>query len=156
MGRKIDMKKVTGVLLLLVVLGSGLWWLGGEFKKEQSVEDISNGKVEIEESVGEDDSEGVVNLVVDFGEERRELEVEAYEEMTALSVLLAGMEANAVEVELEHYEFGDLVTKIGAFESTADRSWIYFVNGESGNVGADQAELVAGDTVEWKYIEPEY
>lgn len=57
-------------------------------------------------------------------------------------------------LQAQKYDFGVFVQSIDGSESTADMAWIYFVNGESGNVAADQYQLDRGDIVEWKYIAP--
>ena len=44
----------------------------------------------------------------------------------------------------------------GGTENTKDLSWIYFVNGKSGEVAADKYELKNGDKVEWKYMKPNF
>ena len=62
--------------------------------------------------------------------------------------------ANNISLETQNYEFGVFVKSINGLESTAKKSWIYFVNGESGMVAADKNEIKNGDVVEWKYLPP--
>ena len=60
----------------------------------------------------------------------------------------------AIPIETERYDFGVFVKSIEGRLSTAERAWIYFVNGESGQVGADQYQIYPGDVVTWRYVEP--
>ena len=73
---------------------------------------------------------------------------------SAFDALTNVAENNEVDLVTQQYDFGIFVKSIGEYESTADMSWIYFVNGESGMVAADQYSLEAGDVVEWRYITP--
>ena len=70
------------------------------------------------------------------------------------SILEEALEKNNISFETEKYDFGVFVKSINGIESTNEKAWIYFVNGESGQVAADKLELNTGDLVEWKYITP--
>lgn len=72
----------------------------------------------------------------------------------AFSILKEALEENDIPYEVETYDFGVFVKSINELESTAEKAWIYFVNGESGQVAADKMDLEKGDLVEWKYITP--
>ena len=94
-------------------------------------------------------------IAVDFGEEEstsREFEIN--EETTAYSLLADISEAEALELATEQYDFGIFVKAINGYESSEARSWIYFVNGASGDIAADLKQINNGDTVEWKYVAP--
>lgn len=70
------------------------------------------------------------------------------------SILKEALDQNNIQFETETYNFGVFVKSINGFESTGKKAWIYFVNGESGQVAADKMELKKSDIVEWKYIPP--
>lgn len=72
----------------------------------------------------------------------------------AFSILEEALEENNIPFEVENYDFGVFVKSINGLESTNEKAWIYFVNGESGQVAADKMDLEKGDLVEWKYITP--
>lgn len=74
---------------------------------------------------------------------------------TAFSILKEVTDAKSLTLETTQYDFGVFVKSINGEESSADKSWIYFVNGQSGQVAADQYKLKPGDKVEWKYVVPE-
>ncbi|MBN1169375.1 DUF4430 domain-containing protein [Candidatus Woesebacteria bacterium] len=63
---------------------------------------------------------------------------------------------NQIPMETESYDFGVFVKSINGLDSDTEMAWIYFVNGQSGQVAADQYQLSSGDVVEWKYVQPEY
>ncbi len=94
----------------------------------------------------------LVKVVIDFGESRAvSSDVQA---ATVFSALQEAAQKNNLQLQTKVYDFGTLVEKIGDYENTADKVWIYYVNGESGQIAADQMELKAGDLVEWKYVTP--
>lgn len=78
------------------------------------------------------------------------------ENTTAYSLLVNAQEIGEITMEVEEYDFGILVKSINGFENSSESAWIYFVNGESGNVGADQYLVEFDDVVEWKFVKPEF
>lgn len=66
---------------------------------------------------------------------------------TALSLL-----ENSHKIVVKKYSFGSLVESIdGVINGTDKKYWIYYVNGKTAEVGADQYKLQQGDVVEWKF-----
>lgn len=61
-----------------------------------------------------------------------------------------------IPVQTKQYDFGVFVEAIAGIENTKDKTWIYFVNGKSGEVASDKYVLKQNDTVEWKYTTPIY
>lgn len=99
--------------------------------------------------------EAKVNIAIDFGNKKvmsDELVADAND--TAFSILKKFAEKDNIKLETTQYDFGVFVKKIDEFESSAKKSWIYYVNGESGQVAADQMKLKNGDKIEWKYETP--
>ena len=99
---------------------------------------------------------GVVTLVVDTGEKVATYSGQVNNSTSVLEFLSSIAEANAVDLETKVYDFGIMVESIGGKKNTAERAWIYFVNGQAGEVGAGEKQLIKGDVVEWKYITPIY
>lgn len=65
---------------------------------------------------------------------------------TALRVL-----QDSHTVEVKHYDFGDLVQSIDGVEASASGYyWIYYVNGQTANVGASQYQPKMGDLILWR------
>lgn len=55
-------------------------------------------------------------------------------------------------VQTQTYEgIGELVTSINGIASTADNYWIFYVNGQQAQVGADAYITKSTDTIEWRY-----
>ncbi|KKQ40751.1 MAG: hypothetical protein US60_C0054G0010 [Microgenomates group bacterium GW2011_GWC1_37_8] len=95
-------------------------------------------------------------LVIDYGDgEPATFSIETSDKSTAFSLLKNTTEKENIPLETQQYDFGVFVKSIGGKESSADMAWIYFVNGESGTVAADQMKVNPGDTVEWRYIKPQ-
>jgi hypothetical protein len=76
------------------------------------------------------------------------------DDLTAYGLLEKATFSESFEIEVEEYDFGVFVKTINGLESSAEMAWIYFVNGESAQVAADQYSLNPGDVVEWKYLAP--
>jgi len=73
---------------------------------------------------------------------------------TPFSLLNDTVQTNNWEISTRQYDFGIFVQSLLGKPSTADMSWIYFINGKSGSVAADKALLQPADVVEWKYTKP--
>lgn len=96
-----------------------------------------------------------ITFITDFGNgEKLETGYSWQDEKTVFDALAEITEKEDIKIETQQYDFGVFVKNINGRESTAERAWIYFVNGESGQVAADQYKLKDGDVVEWKYITP--
>ena len=138
------MKKFL-IPLLITLLASGLF----AFKSYNSNK---------ESDISEDQPTGYearATVSIDLGNKNTkvsELIIDSND--TAFSVLKKTSEANNIELVTKQYDFGVFVQKIDEFESTAKKSWIYYVNGESGQIAADQMKLKNGDKVEWRYEFP--
>lgn len=94
----------------------------------------------------------LVMVIIDFGDSRA-LTSEVQAE-TVFAALAAAAQANNLTLQTRTYDFGTMVEEIGDSQNTPDKAWIYFVNGEPGQVAADQMQIKPGDQVEWKYIKP--
>lgn len=99
--------------------------------------------------------ESIVELKIDSGDNKaKSFNVSTDLNATAFSVLKATAEKENINLQVKQYDFGVFVEKIADFESTAKKSWIYYINGESGQIAADQQKLKNGDKIEWKYEIP--
>ena|SRR3989344_475980 len=128
-------KKWLVALAIVSVLGIG-WWKSREIVQPAQVEQ------QVRQVVGR----------VDFGGGEEITKVIDWQEGMTADKVLRLMD---VEVVDKKYDFGIMVTSINGKENSKDRVWIYFVNGQAGDVAADQKQVSAWDMVEWKYIQPE-
>jgi len=97
-----------------------------------------------------------VEVVIDFGAERIMTFPTNYsKDDTAYSVIEKATKENKLAFQIQEYDFGKLVLAIDGYSNSSEAFWIYFVNGESGQVAADHYDLKPGDKVEWKYLAPE-
>jgi hypothetical protein len=60
------------------------------------------------------------------------------------------------KITYKTYSFGTMVESINGLKNTPELAWIFYVNGQSASVGADQYQLQPGDVVEWKYVKPQF
>lgn len=66
---------------------------------------------------------------------------------TALSLL-----ESSHKITVKKYSFGSLVESVDGLANGTDKKyWVYYVNGKTADVGADQYKLQPGDVVEWKF-----
>jgi len=76
------------------------------------------------------------------------------EKTTAFSLLEKVSQKENIPLQTKKYDFGVFVESINGKVSTGEMAWIYFVNGESGQIAADLQKVNPGDTVKWKYVAP--
>jgi hypothetical protein len=142
------------ILVLLVTLGVSYRAIDQISTKINSQENRKTLGVETEKA---EFQVPYVTLKIDAGEGISSSYILNTEEgQTAFSLLEKAEKLDEIVIETTEYEFGIFVDSINGFESSEDLAWIYFVNGQSGNVAADQYFLNPGDIVEWKYIEPTF
>lgn len=98
----------------------------------------------------------IVQVKIVFPDNTISEELEASENETAYSVLKKSAENNQLEMHIKEYDFGVFVESVGDYQSGADMSWIYFVDGQSGDKAADQYQVKPDQVVEWKYIKPSF
>lgn len=107
-------------------------------------------------TVPELESQAKINLTIDFGGgEIATYSAAPRQVMTVYDLLVEAAGNFDYPVDTQVFDFGLFVKGIGGWGNTTDRAWIYFVNGKSGQVAADQAEVRPGDRVEWRYVKPE-
>ncbi len=79
--------------------------------------------------------------------QQQEISYQGVDGKNALELL----KSNAT-VETQNYEgIGEMVTSINGMPSNADNYWLYYVNGEPGQVGADAYVTKSSDTITWRY-----
>ncbi len=136
-------KKLLYIIpILLIVFGAVLF---------KTSNDSSSPTESVEQEVPEN-----IELIINYGNGNSSSHsLNTSGEETAFSILEKIAKEKKIALNTQQYDFGIFVKAIGEKESSAEMAWIYFVNGESGQVAADQYQLKAGDKVEWKYIAPE-
>lgn len=75
---------------------------------------------------------------------------------TALEALEVVSEKHQIPIHKTQFDFGVFVDSIGTYSGTANKVWIYHVNGVSGDVAADKKILKEKDVVLWRYMKPSY
>lgn len=138
------MKKQT--LLTLALVGLGLAVMYRTFQPRKVVMLPEDGGVHTEASragvtVTIDDGTGVATY-------------SATGAATAFDALRQAADIRKAPVATKTYDFGIFVDAVGDKKSSADRAWIYSVNGISGTVAADKQTVKPGDSVEWRYTVP--
>lgn len=138
-------KKLFYIVSVLLIVLFGIAGLNKYQNKAAEVIVVEN----VEESID-------IELILDYGDDSPlSFPLTVARGETAFSVLEKVTSENDIALDIQQYDFGVFVKKIGEKEGSAEMAWIYFINGQSGQVAADQMELSPKDKVEWKYIEPE-
>ncbi len=97
-----------------------------------------------------------IRVSIDFGDGRTfSQNYEISDSQNPYSSLVKLAAEKNLEMGIKEYDFGVFVESIDGVKGSSEKAWIYFVNGKSGTIAADQYQLSAGDLVEWKYITPE-
>lgn len=149
MSRYIKLLLIAGAL---VIVAGGLWY--GILRTNSLPMTAENSSTSVPVA---EEAEGKVYVTIDFGDGKvvdGELKLEEGE--SAFDALENLASENGIEVVTKDYDFGKFVEAVGGVESGAEKAWIYFVNGESGDVSGDNYVLKQEDRVEWKYIEAKY
>ena len=55
------------------------------------------------------------------------------------------------KVEVQSGSFGTFVTSINGVAQTDNSAWLYYVDGNAGEVSSDKAVTNSGQTIEWRY-----
>ena len=101
--------------------------------------------------------DNLLRLVVDFGNGKTikyQKELLPKSPLNALSFLEEASQNKIFKLEIKKYDFGTFVQSIDDYQTSSEKAWILFVNGQASKVAADKFELKLGDYVEWKYIVP--
>ena len=145
-------KKLLLALLSLFVAFVAGWFV--IFRIIQNPSSIPNSF--LEQATEETRKEIEIKLIFDQENKLSSSSVPWKDQITAYDILTKFANENNIKIETEQYDFGVLVKSINGFENSSEHTWIYFVNGESGQVSADNQTVEPGDQIEWKYIKPEF
>ena len=135
------------VLVLMLVLAGGCVRSGSDVDEVAS---FDSGNASESSEIQQDEA----TIVIDDGMAISTVSASLAEGMTAFEGLEYAAQEYGYELSVTEYDFGVMVDAVNGMPNTEDLSWIYFVNGNSGSVGADQYQLNSGDALEWKYIKP--
>jgi len=74
-----------------------------------------------------------------------EISYQGVDGKNALELLKAGH-----QVEVKHFDFGDMVQSIDGISPASDEFWALYINGQLSQVGADAYQSKSSDTITWK------
>jgi len=71
---------------------------------------------------------------------------------TVLSALSRAVVEAKIKIETKKYEFGTIVNQLGdKVGGTDGKYWLYSVNGQDANIGADQYKLEGGELISFRF-----
>jgi hypothetical protein len=91
-----------------------------------------------------------VQVNIDYGENEEAFDVEIGPRESAFDSL-----KRVAVVDYRIFATGTLITGINGVESDDEHYWLYFVNGEMPEVGADYYHPVDGDVITFRYLTAE-
>jgi len=104
---------------------------------------------QVQEKVEE---EAKIFVVINYGDEEKNYEVDLEEGMTAYDALKTATAKDSIEIGTTEYDFGMSIDSIGEKVGGVDsKYWMYYVDGVIAPVAADKQELTKGMKVEFKY-----
>lgn len=132
-------KLIIGALIIAAL--SGIIIYGYTQRPGATATDNANAPVSVD-----------VAVIVDTGSGSTTYAVNDLTNATAFSALQAAATTNGFVLDFDPPgQYGVFVKGIAGTAGTAERFWIYQVNGAEGQVAADQMTLTNGDAVTWKY-----
>lgn len=128
-----------------IVLGIALVLLGGCQSASDNT-DPKDSQTKTEETSGttkENEQMYEVSITVDTGEKKEEKKVEVTGDETLLEVM---------KKEFDAQEEKGFITAVNGIEQNKDENkfWVFTINGEQVNKGAQEVTLKKDDKVEWK------
>lgn len=134
-------------LILLFPLALAFALLSPKLSTKQTSQTLSATPVNQEKSVSK------VNL--SYGDGKSDTFDYNFEgAKTAFDALEEMADQKSIKIESQKYDFGVFIKSIAGYVNSADKAWIFYINGNSADKAADKYELRHGDVVEWKYIQP--
>ena len=138
------MKRLFQLLLIVfLALGLGSYLVNKDLKRRPAKID--------KPVVGLSDQESDhVKVILDFGDDK----LATYSGISAnntFEALLDAVQSENLEVIYKSSDFGVLVEEIAGVKNSKDSFWLYYINGQMAEVGADEYQLKKGDIVEWRY-----
>lgn len=101
-------------------------------------------------------NEITATVIFDFGDENTESIEVISTKTTVYGFLMEAANQAGYDVKTTYYgQYNSIfVDSISTYENGQNNKyWIYYINGESGSVGADQQIVANGDIIEWKFEE---
>ncbi len=138
------MKKL--IILIAIVLGIFMLLIS-------SPQIFIRNKGKVNQTTQEEFAKNAILSVLLPQNESYKIDINLDSDISALDGLNMLAESQNLDLITKQYDFGTLVESIAGLESSSSKAWIYFINGESASVGADQYILKDKDIVEWKYID---
>jgi len=138
------MKKL--IILIAIVLGIFMLLIS-------SPQIFIRNKGKVNQTTQEEFAKNAILSVLLPQNESYKIDINLDSDINALDGLNMLAESQNLDLITKQYDFGTLVESIAGLESSSSKAWIYFINGESASVGADQYILKDKDIVEWKYID---
>ena len=141
------MKKNNTLLILFIILGLSI--LSQFFFFKGNKVNLSGNNIKDEVQRDNSLQRESNKIILDFGDGRKiTQDAKAQTAFEALQILSS---AKGYKIISKQYKYGLIVEEVNKVKNSAQKSWLYFVNGKLGNIAADRYILTSNDVIEWKY-----
>jgi hypothetical protein len=139
--KKIYIFTIIALLVVIIILGSAVFFVKTGYFFNQGT------------AVPQNNVKEKVVLIIDDGEGNpKSFNADFFDGMTAFDLLKNKTDEAKIALKTKNYDIGVLVQAIGDKENGAGgKYWLYYVNGEMPNVGAEKKQINPGDKVEFKF-----
>lgn len=120
------------------------------FKLAPASISIDVGVAPAPEEETEGEASTTINVVLQIDDKNYQVDVVA--STTVFDLMQTLKEKQGLTWGAKEYPgMGFLIEEINGVKSTANKFWVYYINGQSAQVGASQYVLQPNDKIEWKY-----
>jgi hypothetical protein len=98
-------------------------------------------------------------VIIDFGDGTKSTNMIITQHTTVYGFLIEAANIENYDIKTTYYGLYDstLIDSISSYENGHENNyWIYYINGDSGTVGADKQTVKNGDIIEWKFEKYQY
>lgn len=98
-------------------------------------------------------------VIIDFGDGTKSSNIIISEHSTVYGFLIEAANIEKYDIKTTYYGLYDsiFIDSISTYENGQENKyWIYYINGESGTIGADKQTVKNNDIIEWKFEEYQY
>src|SRR3989344_6321178 len=149
-----DFKKYGIVYGLIAIVG--VLFVATRLFPNVTLENLSRQQFSGSKSTPPPEAQGspvsAITVKIDFGDGQKSYS--GISASNAYGALVEAAKQDNLEVGIKQYDFGVLVDKVGSYQNSQERVWVYYVNVQSGDVAGDKKEIKQGDVIEWKFVKP--
>ncbi|PIS41496.1 MAG: hypothetical protein COT25_02790 [Candidatus Kerfeldbacteria bacterium CG08_land_8_20_14_0_20_42_7] len=141
-----SMKNVLRILFVLLAAFAIIFIVSARSPHDASIAESNNTNQQAPQTVG-------VTTTINNGSAEASYNQTVASGSSALEVLLLVGEEQGIDISTTEYDFGSIVDSISGVgvDTTDNKYWIYYINGETATEGASSYLVQDSDTILWNY-----